>query len=78
MINTTILVQTVQNYHKSCISTHKRPTFSGLSAALGVSPQTVSNVVHGSYNGGIEYSKTPAPTRCIDNADFPVIVGLFS
>lgn len=77
MINTTKLIQTVQTYHENCISTHKRPTYYGISHALGVSPQTIANVCKGMYNGGIEYSRNPAPTRCIANEDFDVITGLF-
>lgn len=77
MINTTKLIQTVQNYRELCKTTHKRPTYYGISHALGVSPQTVSNVVHGTFNGGHEYSCNPAPTRCIDNADFEILTGLF-
>ena len=76
MINTTKLVQTVQRYHESCISTQKRPTFKGLSTALGISPQTVSNIVHGTFNGNL-YTENPAPTRCVDNNDFEIVMGLF-
>lgn len=77
MINTTILQNGVQIYRERCRLTNKRPTYSGLALMIGTSSQTISNVVHGNYNGGHEYTDTPHATRCIDNADFELVKGLF-
>ena len=76
MIDTTVLMIKTNNYIEQCKAKQHRPTYYGIGNALGISPQTISNVCKGMYNGN-EYTTTPAPTRCIDNKDFDIITGLF-
>ena len=76
MIDTTTLQIKIDGYRDRCQKSHRKPTFNGVGQALGVSNKTVANVVHGHFNGK-EYTDTPHATRCIDNADFEVVKGLF-
>ena len=77
MISTTELQNCVKNYRERCRTENRTPTYTGLSLIIGTSPQTVANVVHGTFNGGHEYTATPHPNRCIDNTDFDLIKGLY-
>ena len=76
MIRTEILQEKVGLYRQRCFFDCHKPTFCGLGRALGISRMTVSNVARGRFNGK-EYTDKPSATRCIDNADFKVIQGLF-
>lgn len=76
MIDTTVLVNRVSTYVEQCKAGKRRPTYYGISNALGVCPQTIANVCSGKFNGN-DYTDTPAPTRCIDNKDFDIIKDLF-
>lgn len=76
MISTDILKEKVTEYTESCHKNHKRPTYKGLSRALNISGQTISNVIRETYNNK-PYTKHPHITRCIDNKDFELIQELF-
>lgn len=76
MIDTTILQTKLHTYFDNCQNLSIKPTFEGVGRLLGTSGKTISNVVHGHFNGK-EYTDTPHATRCIDNADFEVVKGLF-
>ena len=77
MINTTELQNGVQIYLERCRTENRKPSYTGLALMIGTSSQTISNVVHGTFNGGHEYTATPHPNRCIDNNDFELVQGLF-
>lgn len=72
MINTNDLLLKVGEYTNLCERERHAPSANGLSKALSVAPQTVRNVLHGTYNGRI-YTEQPHPKRCIDNKDFSII-----
>ncbi len=76
MIDTSILQIQVQRYQTRCRENGSRPTYKGLALLLGVSGRTVANVAHGQYNG-TAYGDKPHISRCIDNADFGLIQGLY-
>lgn len=59
-----------------CLKKDKKPTYRGLAHALGVSESTISNVVHGFFNGH-KYTNTPHIRRCIDNSNFEIIKHIF-
>lgn len=76
MIDTRTIQIQVQRYQTQCRENGSRPTYNGLASLLGVSGRTVANVAHGHFNGR-EYTDKPHTTRCIDNADFGLIQGLY-
>lgn len=76
MIDTSILQIQVQRYQTRCRENGRRPTYKGLALLLGVSGRTVANVAHGQYNG-TAYGNKPQYNRCINNADFGLIQGLY-
>jgi len=78
MINTTTLVQKVNDYEQNCIQKKRTPTYNGLGRWLGISGQTIRNVITGYYKGDLTYTTNPSISRCIDNDGFPVIRGLFN
>ena len=77
MFNTDALQAKADEYTGKCYRTHQKPTYRGLATMLDVSPQTISNVNSGLYNGK-EYGLIPHPTRCIDTRDFDIIREVFS
>lgn len=77
MMTTIQLQDVVQRYNKHCRLSGAAPTYTGFSAMAGTSRQTVSNAVHGTYNG-TEYGNNPSARRCFDNNDFPLIRSVFS
>lgn len=77
MIDTITLQVQVDGYKERCKHACCRPTYQGVGKVLGISSSTISNVIHGRYNGH-EYTDTPHATRCIDNDDFEVVKALFS
>ena len=77
MIETTKLYDGIEQYKELCQRVNRTPTYKGLALILNISPQTISNVVHGTFNGGHEYTDTPHAKRCIDNNDFDAVKGLF-
>ena len=76
MIDTTTLTEQVQRYQIRCRENGSRPTYNGLASLLGVSGRTVANVAHGQYNG-TAYGDKPQYNRCVNNADFWLIQGLY-
>ena len=76
MIDTSTVRKQVNRYREYCRRNNRKPTYKGLGTVLGISTATVSNVIHGHFNG-MAYTNKPAVTRCIDNPDFEVIQGLF-
>ena len=78
MIDTATLQCKVNGYWQRCMENHSKPTHAGIGAILGISRPTVSNVVRGTYNNGRKYTERPSATRCISNADFEILQGLFS
>lgn len=76
MIDTLELTQAVRSYRERCRTANRQPTFRGIALDLGVSGQTVANVVHESFNGR-RYTEHPHTTRIIDNADFDILQSLF-
>ena len=76
MIGTEELQKRVAGYMQGCLDRQKEPTYTGLAFILGVSGQTISNVVTGTFNGH-RYTDKPHTTRCIDNDDFDIIRALF-
>ena len=76
MITTIELENKVRTYKDNCTKHNHEPTYNGLSNVLGVSHQTIANVVHGTYNGK-QYTDKPHITRCIDNNDFELIKELY-
>lgn len=77
MVDSEILQNVTNGYRERCKRTNHRPTYKGLALMIGISDTTISNVVHGLFNGH-EYTDKPHATRCIDNNDFEVIQGLFA
>lgn len=77
MINTTTLVQKVNDYEQNCIQKNRVPSCNGLGRWLGISGQTIRNVITGYYKGGLEYTIHPSISRCIDNNDFDIIRSVF-
>lgn len=77
MINTTKLQTVVSEYDKKCIELNIKPTHRGLGNELGITGQTVRNIVTGIYKDGKPYTTTPHITRCIDNEDFSIVRDLF-
>lgn len=77
MINTTVLQQIVNEYDKKCFEHHRKPSYKGLGTELGITGQTVRNIVTGIYKDGKPYTTTPHITRCIDNEDFSIVRDLF-
>ena len=78
MITTPTLVQKVTDYEQSCREKNRVPTYNGLGRWLGISGQTIRNVITGYYKGGLEYTIHPSISRCIDNGDFEIVRGLFN
>lgn len=76
MMTTIQLQDVVQRYNEHCQVSGTAPTFTGFSAVVGTSRQTVSNAVHGTYNG-TKYGDIPSARRCFDNSDFPLIRSVF-
>jgi len=76
MIDTTTLQLKAKEYQDRCKTTNRKPTYKGMGKVLGISDRTVSNVVHGYFNGH-RYTDKPCATRCIENEDFEIIKGLF-
>ena len=77
MINTTTLVTKVTDYERNCTEKNITPTYNGLGRWLGISGQTIRNVITGYYKGGLEYTTNPSITRCIDNSGFELIRSVF-
>jgi len=77
MIDTKTLETEIQGYNETCRRTNHRPTYKGLATLIGISDTTISNVIHGHFNGN-EYTNTPHKTRCIKNADFEIIRSIFT
>ena len=76
MISTTELQEKVSCYQNHCRMNHIPVSYNGISELLGISRMTVSNVVHGSYNGK-RYGSRPHATRKINNSDFKILQELF-
>ena len=76
MIDSTTLNTKISRYIEQCKIRHCKPTFKGIGNALSISGQTVSNVVHGTFNGK-RYTERPHSTRIIANSDFEILQGLF-
>lgn len=76
MIRTEELQKRVSIYRDWCLDRQKEPSYMGLGFVLGVSGQTIRNVVTGTFNGH-RYTEKPHSTRCIDNHDFGIIRALF-
>ena len=76
MIDKATLQEKVEKYRDRCQREHKQPTYIGLAFLIGVSNRTISNVVNGRFNGRC-YTDTPCATRCIGNADFEIVQGLY-
>lgn len=76
MIQTRELEKTVSRYRQNCRYRHIEPSYIGLGRCLGCSGTTISNVIHGKFNGH-SYTERPHSTRCIDNNDFELIRELF-
>lgn len=76
MIDTLELTQAVRSYRERCRTANRQPTYKGIALDLGVSSQTVANVVHGIFNGR-RYTEHPHTTRIIGNADFEILQSLF-
>lgn len=77
MINTEELTKAVRRYRERCRTANTQPTYKGMGIVLGVSSQTIGNVVHGTFNGR-QYTERPAATRIIANSDFEIVQGLFN
>lgn len=67
----------IREYRHECDILHHRPTYTGLGRRLGVSRQTISNVVHGYYDGLHRYSDKPRGSRAIDNKYFGMVRALY-
>ena len=76
MYDSTTLTTMVNGYIKQCEVMKSKPTFKGMGNWLGVSGMTISNVVHGAFNGK-QYTEHPHTTRIIDNNDFQILQRLF-
>ena len=76
MYDTTTLITMVNGYIKQCEAGKRKPTYKGMGNVLGVSNQTIANVVHGAFNGK-RYTEHPHSTRVIDNNDFQILQRLF-
>lgn len=77
MINTTTLLSKVTDYEQNCKEKNITPTCDGLGKWLGISGQTIRNVITGYYKGELEYTTNPSISRCIDNQDFYIIRSVF-
>ena len=67
------LLDLVDGYLNECKG---QPTRQGLADYLGISHQTISNVINGRFNGFI-YTPKPHITRVFANKDFDIIRQLF-
>ncbi len=77
MINTELLELKIKMYMLECHNMSSRPTYKGIGKILGISESTISNVVHGFFNGH-PYTSKPHVNRCINNQDFKIIRNIFS
>lgn len=77
MIPEQTLKVNIREYSQECDILHHRPTYAELGRRLGVSRQTISNVVHGYYDGLHRYSDKPRGSRAIDNKYFELVRGLY-
>lgn len=77
MINTTVLQRVVNEYDKKCFERNRKPSYHGLGNELGITGQTIRNIVTGIYKDNKPYTDKPHITRCIDNDDFCIIRDLF-
>ena len=76
MIASQELHERVAKYRQGCLDHQKEPTYIGLGFVLGVSGQTIRNVVTGTFNGH-QYTEKPHISRCVNNSDFDLIRALF-
>lgn len=78
MDTTNGLQTSITDYKRICELEHKKPTYNGLGTYLGISGQTIRNVVSGYYKGNMTYTDRPHVNRCIYNDDFEIVRSLFS
>lgn len=74
MYDSDTLNELVTDYMNHC---NCEPTRKGLAIWLGVSHQTISNIINGTYNGFF-YTNTPHVNRIVDNKDFWIVRSLFT
>lgn len=74
MYDSDTLNDLVTDYMKHC---NNEPTRQGLADWLGVSHQTISNIINGTFNGYC-YTTTPHVNRIVDNKDFWIVRSLFA